>query len=78
MAKDVILLGEVPARGTTMSDIHLLAEWGADASIRDIMREQIDSCSHRDDTQLYIRCDPYPDLVWLFDIPPGLIGALFR
>jgi len=49
----------------------LLAEWGADASIRDIMREQIDSCPHRDDTQLYTR-DSCPDLVRLFDTPdPG-------
>jgi len=25
----------------------------------DIMREQIGSCPHRNDTQLYTRCDPY-------------------
>ena len=30
-----------------------------DASIADIMREQIGSCPHRNDTQLYTRCDPY-------------------
>ena len=37
----------------------LLAEWGADASLRDIMREQIGSCPHRDDVQIYTRCEPY-------------------
>ena len=54
MAKDVILLGEVAARGATMSNIRcgrcdrhgrlsvrrLRAEWEANASIRDVMHEQ--------------------------------------
>ena len=49
----------------------LLAEWGADASLRDIMHEQIGACPHRDDTQLYTRCDPYcPTLVRLFSPYP--------
>ena len=73
MAKDVILLGEVAAKGAAMIEIRcgrcdghgrlsvkrLRAEWRADASIRDIMREQIGSCPHKDDAQLYTRCDPY-------------------
>ena len=43
----------------------LLARYGADASLRDIMHEQIGSCPH--DTQLYTRCDPYcPTLARLF------------
>ena len=72
MAKDVILLGEVAARGAAMIELRcgrcerhgrlsvrrLLAEWGSDASIRDIMHEQIGSCPHRDDAQIYTR-DPY-------------------
>jgi len=66
MARDVILLGEVAAKGAAMVDIcgrcdrrgrlsvaRLLAEWGADASIRDIMRSQIGNCPHRDDAQIY-------------------------
>jgi len=44
---------------------------GNDASIRDIMREQIGDCPHRDDTQLYTRCDPYfPTLARLFSPYP--------
>ena len=66
---DAILLGEAAARGATMLEIRcgrgerhgrllvkrLLACHGPDASIRDIMRRQIGSCPHRDDTQLYTR-----------------------
>ena len=78
------MLGEVAARDVTMIDIRcgrcerhgqlsvkrLLGEWGADASIRDIMREQVGNCPHRDDMQLYSRCDPYcPTLVQLFAPP---------
>ena len=81
MAKDFIPLGDVAACGATMIDIRcgrcdrhgrlsvnrLLAEWGPDASLRDIMHEQIGSCPHRNDTQLYTRCDPYcPTLAQLF------------
>jgi len=86
-AKDVILLGEAAARGATMLDIRcsrctrhgrlsikrLLAEWGtgANASLRDIMRDQLRSCPHRVDTQLYIHCDPYsPTLLQLFSPYP--------
>ena len=48
----------------------LLAEWGADASLRDIMHEQIGSCPHRNDAQIYTRRDPYcPTLVELFARP---------
>jgi len=40
---------------------------GADASLRDIMREQIGNCPHPDDAQIYTRCDLYcPTLVELF------------
>jgi len=85
MAKDYIALGDVAARGQRTIEIccgrcdrhgrlsvqRLLAEWGADASIRDIMHEQIGSCPHRNDTQLYTRCDPYcPTLVQLFSPYP--------
>ena len=45
--------------------------WGADALIRDSMREQIDNCPHRDDTQLYTSCDTYcPTLAQLFSPYP--------
>jgi len=84
MAKDVIVLGEVAAKGATMIDIRcgrcdryrrlsvarLLTEWGPDASLRDIMHEQVGSCPHRNDTQIYTRCDPYcPTLGELFGPP---------
>ena len=77
-------LREAAARCTTMIDIRcgrcdrhgrlsvarLMAEWGADASLRDIMHEQIGSCPHRNDTQIYTRCDPFcPTLVELFGPP---------
>jgi len=40
---------------------------GADTSLRDT---QVCSCPHRNDTQLYTRCDPYcPTLVELFGPP---------
>jgi len=66
MAKDFISLGDVAAR-VAMIDIRcgrcdrygrlsvarLLTEWGPDASLRDIMHEQIGSCPHRNGTQLY-------------------------
>jgi len=78
MAKDYIPLGDVAARGAPMLEIRcgrcdrhgrlsvarLLAEWGADASIRDIMHKQIGSCPHRNDTQLCTRCDPYCQRSW--------------
>ena len=36
------------------------------------MHEQIGSSAHRDDTQLYTRCDPYcPTLVELFGAKEG-------
>jgi len=48
----------------------LLARYGPDASLRDIMHEQIGACPHRNDTQIYTRCDPYcPTLVQLFGQP---------
>ena len=44
--------------------------YGADASIMDVMREQIGSCPHRNDAQIYTRCNPYsPTLAQLFGIP---------
>jgi len=81
MARDVILLGEVAAKGAAMIELRcgrcdrhgrlsvarLLAEWGADASLLDIMREQIGSCPHRDDAQIYTR---------LCGRPPGGKGFL--
>ena len=84
MAKDYIPLGDVAARDVTLIDIRcgrcdrhgrlsvsrLMARYGPDASIHDIMREQIGSCPHRNDTQLYTRCYPYcPTLVELFGPP---------
>jgi hypothetical protein len=73
MAKDLILLGEVAARGVTMLEIgrlsvvRLLAQYGPDATMRDIMRAQSGACPNRDDAQLQNRCNPYcPDLVRLF------------
>jgi len=78
------MLGEVAARDVAMIDIRcsrcdrqgrlsvqrLLAEWGPDAWLRDIMHEQVGSCPHRNDTQIYTRCDPYsPTLVELFGPP---------
>ena len=48
----------------------LLDKWGPDASLRDIMHEQIGNCPHRNDAQIYTRCDPYcPTLVELFAPP---------
>jgi hypothetical protein len=58
MAKDSILLGEVAARGAGMIELRcgrcdrhgrlsvkrLLAEYGGDASLRDIMQAQIGEC----------------------------------
>jgi len=36
----------------------------------DIMREQIGNCPHRNDTQLYTRCDHHcPTLAQLFAVP---------
>jgi hypothetical protein len=71
MARDVIALGEVAAKGAAMIDIRcgrcerpgrlsvkrLLASYRPEASIRDITREQIDSCLLRY-TQLITRCGP--------------------
>jgi len=57
---------KVPTAPTTRG-VTILAEWDADASIIDIVREQIGSCPHRNDAQLYTRCDPYcPTLAQLF------------
>ena len=67
--------GEVAARDVAMIDIRcgrcdrhgrlsvkrLLARYGPDASLRDIMHEQIGSCPHPNDTQLYTRCALLPD-----------------
>jgi len=85
MAKDFISVGDVAARDVAMIEIRcsrcdrhgrlsvarLMAEWRADASIRDVMHEQIGSCPHRNDTRLYTRCDPYcPTLAQLFSPYP--------
>jgi len=84
MARDFISLGDVAARDVAMIDIRcgrcdrhgrlsvqrLMARYGPDASLRDIMHEQIGSCPHKDDAQIYTRCDPYcPTLVELFAPP---------
>jgi len=81
VARDVIVLGQVAARGAAMIELRCgrcdrhgrlsvkrpLAQWGPDASLRAIMREQIGSCPHKDDAQIYTRCDPYcPTLAQLF------------
>ena len=86
VARDVIVLGQVAARGAAMIELRCgrcdrhgrlsvnrpLARYGPDASLRDIMHEQIGSCPHRNDTQLYTRCNPYcPTLVELFGREPG-------
>jgi hypothetical protein len=80
----VILLGDVATRDVTMIDIRcgrcdrhghlsvkrLLARYGPDAAMGTVMREQIGSCTHRDDAQIQTRCDPYcPTLAQLFGIP---------
>ena len=53
-----------------LSVARLMARYGPDASIRDIMHEQIGFSPHRNDTQLYPRCDPYcPTLAQLFSVP---------
>jgi len=90
MAKDVILPGEVAARGATISDMRcgrcdrhgrlsvrrLLAEWGADASIRDIMREQIELVPV---PERYAAIDPLRSLpgpgAVVRHTRPGLIGG---
>jgi len=92
MAKDV-LLGEVAARGATISDMRcgrcdrhgrlsvrrLLAEWGADASIRDIMREQIELVPV---PERYAAIDPPRSLpgpgAVVRHTRPGLIGGSVR
>ena len=81
MAKDLILLGEAAARGATMLEVRcqrcdrhgrlavarLLAQYGPDAALRDIMQAQIGACPNRDNAQLQNRCNPHcPDLVRLF------------
>jgi hypothetical protein len=81
MAKDVILLGEVAARGATMIEVRcgrcdrhgrlsvkrLLAQYGPDVAVGHIMRAQIGECQNRDSSQIKNRCDPYcPDLARLF------------
>jgi len=67
--KGLITLGEVAARDVATIDIRcgrcdrhgrlsvkrLLCSYGPDASIRDIMREQIGPCPRRNDMQLYTR-----------------------
>jgi len=83
LAKDVILLGEVAARGAAMLELRcgrcerrgrlsvqrLLAEYGADASVRRAMQAQIGDCPNRDHSQLQSRCDPYcPGLARLFGV----------
>ena len=51
----------------------LLAQYGADAALRDIMQTQIGQCPHRDSAQLQNRCNPYClDLVRLF-CPAGRV-----
>jgi hypothetical protein len=81
MAKDLILLGEVAARGATTLEIRcrrcdrhgrlsvarLLAQFGPEAAMRDIMQAQVGACPNRSNAQLQNRCNPYcPDLVRLF------------
>jgi hypothetical protein len=63
-----IRCGRCDRRGR-LSVKRLLAEWGADASLRDIMREQIGDCPKRDATQIYERCDAFsPTLAQLFGV----------
>jgi hypothetical protein len=81
MARDVILLGEIAARGATMLEIRcgrcdrhgrlsvarLLAEHGPNADFGAVMRKLVGDCPHRDEAQIQTRCDPYcPDLPRLF------------
>ena len=48
----------------------LMARYGPDASIRDMMHEQIGACLHRNDTQICARCGPYcPARAQLFGPP---------
>jgi hypothetical protein len=84
MARDVILLGDVADRGAQMIEIRcrrcdrhgrlsvarLLAEYGQQAPVWEVMEAQIGECQNRDSIQLRKRCDPYcPDLVRLFFRP---------
>jgi len=84
MANDVILLGEVAARGVRVLDIRcgrcdrhgrlslarLVEEYGADAPVRVVMQDQIGECPNKDHSQLQSRCDPYsPTLAELFSAP---------
>jgi hypothetical protein len=81
MAKDLILLGEVAARGATMLEIRcrrcdrhgrlsvarLLAQYGPAVAVRHIMQAQIGTCPNRNNAQLQTGCNPYcPDLMRLF------------
>jgi len=78
MAKDVILLGELAARGAGMLELRcgrrgrlsvqrLLAQCGAEAPVRRAMQDQIGDCPNRDHSLLQSRCDPYcPTLSQLF------------
>jgi len=67
MAQDYIPLGAMADRGAAMLEIRcgrcerhgclsvkrLLARYGPDAAMGPIMHEQISSCPHRNDTQIY-------------------------
>ena len=49
-----------------LSVARLLAQYGPDAVVRDIMQAQIGACPNRDNAQLQNRGNPYcPDLVRL-------------
>jgi hypothetical protein len=83
MGRHWITLGDVAARIDTfdircgrcerhgrLNVARLLAEFGQDARMRDVMRAQVGDCLKRDDAQIQNRCDPYcPDLVRLFHTP---------
>jgi hypothetical protein len=77
----VILLGEIAERGATMLEIRsarcdrhgrlsvarLLAEFGPDAAVGEVMHVQVGNCPNRDSVQIQNRFDPYcPDLSRLF------------
>jgi len=51
--------------------VEYLRRYGPDAALGPIMDDQIGSGPHRNDTQLYTRCDPYcPTLAQLFSPYP--------
>jgi len=79
MANEVVLLGEVAARGSTMircwrcdragrlSLQRLLAQHGPDVSVRHLMEPEVGACPNRDSAQIQNHSDPYsPALGRLF------------